>query len=270
MKPENRTPLGIIAGEGRLPVLLAQEARKSRPLVVVSIAEETVPELAEWASVLKRVHVGKIGGILRAFQDEGVQEIVMLGGVPKSVLFQPHKFDLTAWKILARTKKRGDQALFRSIAEEFEAHGFRIADQRDYLSPYLPTPGVLTRRKPTKSQQEDAEYAMELARQVAALDIGQTVVIKDGIPLAVEAIEGTDAAILRGGLLGKGGVVVAKAARPGHDFRFDVPTVGTATFKSLREAAASALVVEAGRTFLLDRDEFLAEADGMKLVVIAL
>lgn len=264
-------PLGVIAGGGRLPLLLAREAQaSSRRLVVVSIAAEPDPELRELASAFEQVPVGKIASILKAFETAGASELAILGSARKEELFRRHTLDWLALKILARAKTRGDQALFAAIADEFGSRGFRVVDQRDYLKTLAPSAGTLTRRKPSRAQARDAAQALELARQIAALDIGQTVVAKDGVPLAVEAIEGTDSAIQRGASLGGEGVVVAKAARPEHDFRFDVPTVGLGTLATLRQARAAMLVLEAQRTFLLDRDAFLRGADEAKIVVLAL
>jgi len=264
-------PLGIIAGGGRLPLLLAREAAsKGRRLVVVSIAAQPDPELRRIASAFEQIPVGKIASILRAFEREETTELAILGSARKDELFRRHRLDALALRILARAKTRGDQALFAAVADEFAARGFRVVDQREYLQSLVPLPGVLTRRKPSPQQEREAADALHLARQVAALDIGQTVVVKEGVPLAVEAIEGTDAAIRRGAQLGGEGVLVAKATRPEHDFRFDVPTVGLDTLETLCEVGAAMLVLEAHRTFLLDAERCVRRADEGNLVVLAL
>jgi DUF1009 family protein len=263
-------PLGVIAGAGRLPLLLVQEMRDVRPLVVVSVASQPDAALSEAAHAFHRIGLGRIHRILQAFEKSGASEIVLLGSVRKEVVLQPARLDWLALQILARTRTRGDQALLRAIADEFGRRGFAVADQRVYLRPLLAEQGVLTRRSPTRAQLDEAAVALDLARQVAGLDIGQTVVMRGGIPLSVEAMEGTDAAIRRGGALGGPGAIVAKAARVEHDFRFDVPTVGLDTLETLREIRAAVLALEAQRTFLLDRDAFLEGADDAEIAVVAL
>lgn len=263
-------PLGIIAGGGRLPVLLAQRAAHHRPVVVVSIAEKIQPELVASAARLERVPVGQIASILAVFDESGTKELAIIGSVRKDVVFRPTQLDWLALKILAQTRARGDQAILAAIGDEFARRGFVIADQRYHLGDIVPNAGPVTSRRIGKRAAEAAASAMALARSVADLDIGQTVVVKDGIPVAIEAIEGTDAAIRRGAELGGEGVVVAKAARPEHDFRFDVPTIGADTIHVLIEAHASMIVVEAGRTFLLDREECVRQADQAGLRIMAL
>lgn len=254
-----------------MPILLAQEShRGGRRLVVVSIASEPEPELSALVSVFERIPAGKIASILKVFEREGVRELTVLGSARKEELFRRRSLDALALKILAKTRMRGDQALLKAVVDEFTSRGFHVLDQREYLRALVPAAGALTRRKPSRRQKLEAMEALELARRVASLDIGQTVVLKNGVPLAVEAIEGTDAAIRRGAMLGGEGVVVAKAARPDHDFRFDVPTVGLDTIRTLRDVRAAMLVLEAERTFLLDREVFLSEAEAADVLVLAL
>ncbi len=266
---EDARPLGVIAGAGRLPVVLARVDHGARPLAVVSISNDPQPELRAAAHVFRHLSVGKIHEMLGVFHDAGATELVILGAVDKGVLFRPKQLDWLALKILAQARTRGSQSLFHAIADEFEARGFSVADQRTYLPPLVANAGALTRRKLGRAGRRDAEYALRLAREVARLDIGQAVAVKDGTPVAVEAMEGTDAAIRRAADLAGGGIVVAKATRPDHDFRFDVPTVGLDTLDVLVDVKASALVVEANRTFVLDRDELRERADANGLAILA-
>ena len=266
---DDARPLGVIAGAGRLPVLLTQAMRGVRPLAVVSIADEPQPELDPVADVFRHQSVGKIADMLRAFAEAGAEELVILGAVNKDVLFRPKQLDWLAVKILAQAKTRGSQSLFHAIADEFAARGFTVADQRTYLPALAPDEGPVTKRKLGRAGRRDAEHALRLAREVSRLDIGQTAVVKDGVPVAVEAMEGTDEAIRRAAKLAGSGIVVAKAARADHDFRFDVPTVGMDTIEVLMEAEAAALVVEASRTFVLDREELAARADNNGLAILA-
>ncbi|MBT3266082.1 UDP-2,3-diacylglucosamine diphosphatase LpxI [Candidatus Poribacteria bacterium] len=262
-------PLGVIAGAGRLPVVLTQVMQGARPLAIVSISNEPRPELSAAAHVFRHLSVGKIHEMLRVFDAAGATELVILGAVGKDVLFRPKQLDWLALKILAQAKTRGSQSLFRAIADEFGARGFTVADQRTYLPPLVATAGALTKGKPGRALRRDAEHALRLAREVARLDIGQAVAVKDGVPVAVEAMEGTDAVIRRAADLAGAGIVVAKAARPDHDFRFDVPTVGPDTIDALVEVDAAALAVEADRTFVLDRQELVERADANGLVIVA-
>lgn len=266
---EGPPPLGVIAGAGRLPVLLTQAVQGSRPLVIASITNAPSSELSSVAAVYRHLSVGKIHQILRTFGDAGASELVILGAVGKDVLFRPKQLDWLALKILAQAKTRGSQSLFHAIADEFASRGFTVADQRTYLPPLLAAEGALTSGKPSRAVRRDAEHALRLAREVAALDVGQTVAVKDGVPIAVEAMEGTDAAIRRAADLAGPGVVVAKASRPDHDFRFDVPTVGLDTVDTLIAVAAAALVVEADRTFVLDREEATSRADANGVAILA-
>jgi DUF1009 family protein len=250
-------------------VLLAHAMRGVRPLAVVSIAGEPQPELSAAADVFRHQSVGKLADMLRVFSDAGAEELVILGAVNKGVLFRPKQLDWLAVKILAQAKTRGSQSLFHAIADEFGARGFTVADQRTYLPALTPDEGPITKRKVRRSDRSDAEHALRLAREVSRLDIGQTAVVKDGVPVAIEAMEGTDEAIRRAAALAGAGIVVAKAAREDHDFRFDVPTVGLDTIAVLIAVDAAALVVEAGRTFVLDRDELATRADDNGLSILA-
>ena len=250
-------------------MLLTQAMRGSRSLAIVSIAAEPQPELRAAADVFRHQSVGKIADMLRVFSDTGVEELVILGAVNKDVLFRPKQLDWLAVKILAQAKTRGSQTLFHAIADEFGARGFTVADQRTYLPALTPDDGPITKRKISRSARGDAEHALRLAREVSRLDIGQTAVVKNGVPVAIEAMEGTDEAIRRAAALAGAGIVVAKAAREDHDFRFDVPTVGLDTIAILIEVDAAALVVEADRTFVLDRDELAARADENGLAIVA-
>lgn len=266
---DDARPLGVIAGAGRLPVLLTEAVHGARPLAIACISATPQPELTAAADAYHHLSVGKIHEMLRFFDAAGASELVILGAVGKDVLFRPKQLDWLALKILAQAKTRGSQSLFHAIADEFGARGFTVADQRTYLPPLLATDGVLTRRRPSRAARRDIPHALRLAREVAALDIGQMVVVKDGVPVAVEAMEGTDAAIRRAADLAGPGIVVAKASRPDHDFRFDVPTVGLDTIDALIAVDAAALVVEADRTFVLDREDVVARADANGLAIVA-
>jgi DUF1009 family protein len=195
----------------------------------------------------------------------------LIGKVYKGVLLKPLWLDSLSRKILvkSRNKRKIEYSILKILVEELESMGFVVIDQRRFLSSLLFKAGVLTKRKPSKSEWQDIRYGIDLARKMAGLDIGQTVVVKNQIPLAIEAMEGTDETILRGGQLGGDGVVVAKAASIDHDFRFDVPTVGASTIKVMKECSAKVLAIDAERTFLLDAENVIKEANESKISIVA-
>ena len=268
----NTQKLGIIAGSGDLPELLASEAKQhNRQPVVICVTKEYSPNLPMVASEFYQFHVGQLKKIIKTLRDAKIQELALIGKVHKDVLLKPLWLDSLSRKILAkiRNKRKGDRSILKALVEELESMGFVVIDQRRFLSSLLFKAGVFTKRKPSKSEWQDIRYGIDLARKIADLDIGQTVVVKNQIPLAIEAIEGTDETIRRGGELGGGGVVVAKAASPNHDFRFDVPTVGASTIEVMKESTAAVLALDAERTFLLDSENVIKEANENKILIVA-
>jgi len=267
----NTQKLGIIAGSGDLPELLAHEAKRhGRQTVVISVTNNPSPNLPAIASEFYKFHVGQLKKIIKAFRDAKVQKLVLIGKIHKGVLLKPIWLDSLSLKILKKAKKRDDHSILESLVEELESMGFILIDQRRFLSSLLPKAGVLTKKQPSKSEWLDIHYGIDLARKVAGLDIGQTVVVKNQMPLAIEAIEGTDETIRRGGQLGGKGIVVAKAAKANHDFRFDVPTVGLGTLDVMKEANAAALAIGAESTFLLNAQDVVKEADKHKISIVAM
>lgn len=262
--------IGIIAGSGPLPLLAAREAKAAgRMVVVVAIREEADPALEAVADRLHWVGVGQLGGLIRALKRDGVNEAVMVGKVRMSHLFTRVRPDVRGSLLYLRLKDRRGDSIMEGVAQELERAGISLLECTRFLSGVLVEHAVLTRRAPTPREWEDIRFGQEIARTVAQSKIGQTVVVKNGTVLAVEAIEGTDAAVRRGGELGREGVVVVKACRPEHDFRFDVPVIGPTTIAVLREVRGTALAVEAKRTLLLDREEALALADEAGIAVVA-
>ncbi len=263
--------LGVIAGAGVLPVILTQEARDAgRQMIVVSITKDVDERLSSLATEFYQIGAGQFKKILDTLVKIGVKETVVIGRVSKDLLFKPMHLDIRAIKILSKLRNKSDPSIFGAIAEEIESTGIKLIDQRLYLGKLLLQKGVMTKRKLSRDQERDVEYGVDLARKVAELGIGQTVVVKDQVPLAIEAIEGTDEAIRRGGKLCKDGAVVAKVARTDHDFRFDVPTVGPDTIDVLAESKAADLVIEAGKTFLLEPEETIRKANkaNISLVIV--
>ncbi len=262
--------LGIIAGGGRLPFVAAAEARaKGRRVVAVAVREETDPTLAEHVDAIHWVQVGQLGAVVRALKAEGAVETLMLGKVRITHLFSQVRPDLLGAKVLLAARDLRGDTILEAIAAALAAEGIRVLETPPFLGPLLVRPGRLSRRGPLPGEQKDMLLGRTVARQLASLRIGQTVVLKQGTILAVESVEGTDAAVRRGGELGRGGVVVVKVGRPDQDLRFDLPTVGPDTLVALREASATALALDAGRTLLIDREQFVAEADRLDLAVVA-
>ena len=262
--------LGIIAGAGELPVLLAQAAiEQGRPPFVIQVTKSSSERLSGITPEIYSFGIGQLQKMTRTLLDSGIRDVALIGKVHKGILLRPFQVDRVAAKILATTRQKGAVAIVSAIIDYLESNGLRVIEQHQFLQHLLPSPGVLTEKQPTESQWTDLRYAIHLARQIADLNIGQTVVVKDGIPLAIEAIEDTDEAIRRGGRLGNKGVVVGKAASASHDFRVDVPTVGTETLSVLHEVRASVLAIEANRTFILDRTELCRQADRWKICIVA-
>ncbi len=262
--------VGIIAGSGPLPILAAREAKASgHTVIVVAIREEADPRVEAEADRLHWVGVGQLGGLIRAFKEDGVREAVMVGQVRMGHLFSRIRPDVRGALLYLRLKDRQGDSIMEAIAQELQGEGIALLDCTRFLTGVLVEQGVLSQRAPTAQERDDIRFGQEVARTVARLKIGQTVVVKNATVLAVEAIEGTDAAVRRGAELGKDGVVVVKVCRPDHDFRFDVPVIGLRTISVLREVGGAALAVEAKRTLFLDREEALALADESGIAVVA-
>ena len=261
--------VGILAGGGRLPFVAAAEARKQGLRVVaVAMREETDPSLADRVDAIHWIRVGQLGATVRALRKERVTDLLLLGKVELTRLFSRARPDLLGAKVLLKARDFRGDSLVEAIIEALEAEGIQVLETPPFLGPLLLQAGRLTRRGPTGREQRDIDLGRNIARQIAALRIGQTVVVKHGTVLAVESLEGTDAAIRRGGELGRGGVVVVKVSRPDQDLRFDLPTIGAETLLALREASATALALDAGRTLLLDREQFVTGANELDLAVV--
>jgi hypothetical protein len=262
-------PLGLIAGNGPLPVLVATEAR-ARGVAVVAVGHvgETRPELEELVQRMHWVGVGELEALIHGLRRGNVQEVVMIGGIDKRRSLKDLRLDGRALKLLQRLWGRGDDSLLGALAAELEAEGMRVLSSRDLLASRLAPRGVLAAAEPTLQQMADVRLGIGVLNQVGPLDIGQTVVVKEGVILAVEAVEGTDEAIVRGGELGGGGAVVVKGSKPRQDLRFDVPAVGSGTLRSMERVGAKVLALEAGNTLLLDGHEMIETAARMEICLL--
>lgn len=280
MTPDRDEPVGLLAAAGRFPFSFADKARQvGRKVVCVGIRDMADPTLAERVWRFHWTGPGQIGRMIRLFRQEGVRRLVMAGKVQKAdLLYRP-------WRVVAmRPDLRGlrayffrkrqdnkDDSLLLALIDEFARDGLTFDSALDLCPELLVTPGVLTRRAPTAAERADITFGWEMAKEMGRLDVGQSVVVKDQNVLAVEAIEGTDQAILRAGQYCRmGGFTVVKVAKPQQDMRFDVPTVGTKTIESLHAAKGRVLAVEAGKTILLDQAETIALADRLGITIVAL
>ncbi|MDP1916690.1 MAG: UDP-2,3-diacylglucosamine diphosphatase LpxI [Myxococcales bacterium] len=261
--------IGLIAGNGRFPTIFAQAAR-AKGLAVHAVAHELEadPSLSQQVDSLTWVKVGQLDGILTGFKSKGVTEAVMAGGIGRIRSFTQARPDLGALKVAASLRSMRDDEMLRAVAAYFEKHGVRIVAPTDYVPEVLAGTGHLAGPAPTKDQLRDAEVGHEVATALGQVDVGQTVMVKDGAVLAVEAVEGTDEAIRRGGKYGGKGAVVVKRSKPGQDLRFDLPAVGPMTLEVMREAGASALIVEAGKTVLLDKAQLFKWADRLSIAIV--
>ena len=270
--PTNGKRIGLIAGNGRFPIIFADNARKLGYFVsAVAHIGEAEPELEQHVDRIHWIKIGQLNKLINAFKTDGIQQAVMLGGVKKTHVFTTVRPDLRAVALFARVALWKDDDILREIAAEIERAGITICESTFGLEGILVEEGTLTSRAPTKKEWDDIRYGWEVAHEIGRLDIGQCVVIKDKVVVAVEAVEGTDGAIKRGGELAKDGAVVVKRCKPQQDLRFDLPTVGPRTIEIMASVNASVLAVEAGRTILLDREIMLdmARSAGIAIVGIA-
>lgn len=261
--------IGLIAGNGAFPLLFARTARQEG-LGVVAVAHEgeTAAELATEVDSITWVKVGQLDTIIRTFQAHGVRRAVMAGGIRKAALMAQFAPDDRALRFLASLSQWTDDALLRGVAAELESEGIAVVASTLFLASILTPAGTLTVREPDEAQWLDIRYGMAVAKGVGAWDVGQTVVVKARMVLAVEALEGTDAALRRGGALARGGAVAVKVSKPGQDLRFDVPAIGPATIAVCAEAGIAVLALEAERTLLLERTQLMAAARAADIALV--
>ena len=265
--------LGIIAGNGEFPLILARAARAQGHRVVAAAFEgETNAGIEKVADEVEWVRIGQLSKLINVFTSRGVTQAVMAGGVTPSNLFKNLSLDMRMIAAAARLKVRNAEAIFGAVAAELKKDGVELLDPRPFLGDSVPKAGCLTRGRPGSDQQDDIAFGLKIAKAVSALDIGQTVVVKQGTVLAVEGFEGSDECIKRGGALAgeKGGSVVVKVSKPNQDFRFDIPCVGMRTIESCAANRIAVLAVEAGCTLLLDKEKVLdaAEKHGLSMVAV--
>ncbi len=262
---------GLIAGNGRFPFLVLEGARSQGiDMAVIAIKEEADPELAKRAPRLHWVSLGELSKTIDLLHKEGVTQAVMAGQVKHNKIFSAIRPDWKLAKLLFALPKKNTDSLIGAVAKVLEDEGIRLVDSTLFLKPLLPQAGVLTRRTPSADESADMAYGLGVARNIASMDIGQTVVVSSQACVAGEAMEGTDETIARAARLAAGKpLVVIKVSKPKQDMRFDVPVVGLPTIATMRTAGATALAVDAERTLLFDREALLAAADDAGIAIQA-
>lgn len=267
----NGERIGLIAGNGRFPIIFADNARKlGYHVSAVAHEGETEPELAGHVDRIHWIKIGQLSKLIKAFKADKVHQAVMLGGIKKTHMFTTLRPDLRTLAMATRLAFRKDDDILRELAKELEGEGIAICESTFGLEGILAEEGTLTTRAPSEKEWEDIRYGWEVAHDIGRLDIGQCVVIKDRVVVAVEAVEGTDGAIKRGGDLAKGGAVVVKRSKPQQDLRFDLPAVGPRTIEVMASVKASVLAIEAGRTVLLDREIMLDKARSARIAIVGI
>ena len=263
--------IGIIAGGGQFPLLFAKAARDAgRRVVVVAFRGETEQDLTALADAVCWVKLGQLGKLTSFFHNEGVGETVFLGTITKTRIFRDVMPDFKALTLWNKIDRKQDDAILRAIARSLEGEGIKVLESTLFLQHLLFPQGVLTKKKPNKEQWQDIEFGWRNAKAIGELDIGQCIVVRDCAVLAVEAIDGTDATILRGGKLAGEKAVVVKVRKPDQDFRFDLPATGPKTIDNMISVKASVLAVEAGQSLLFDREKMLQMASEAGIVVVGL
>ena len=267
----NSNSWGLIAGNGRFPFLVLEGARSQGiDMAVIAIKEEADPELAKLAPRLHWVSLGELSKTIDLLRQEGVTQAVMAGQVKHNKIFSAIRPDWKLAKLLFSLPKKNTDSLIGAVAKVLEDEGIRLVDSTIFLKLLLPEPGVLTRRAPNQDEAADMAYGLGIARHLAGLDIGQTVVVASQACVAVEAMEGTDETITRAARLAAGKpLVVVKVSKPGQDMRFDVPVVGLPTIATMKSAGATSLAIDAQRTLLFDRAALIAAANDAGIAIQA-
>jgi UDP-2,3-diacylglucosamine hydrolase len=261
--------VGLIAGSGTFPLRFAESARASGHRVIAAAhVGETDRSIESLADEVTWVHVGQFGKIVKAFRAAGVTEAAMAGGITKVRVFGGLRPDLLALKYAAKVSSWNDDGLLRFIAGMFESEGIRIIDSTRYCPDIFGREGLYTNKGLDDAQRRDVDLGLQVARALGAVDVGQTVCVKGGSVVAVEAVEGTDRCLARAGELAGKGVVVVKTAKPQQDMRFDVPCIGPDTIDVCRKIGAAVVAIEAGRTLVLDEDETVRRAEKAGIVLV--
>lgn len=262
---------GLIAGNGKFPFLVLDGARRRGiEMVVAAIKEETEPAIEKHAVRVEWMGVGQLGRLIRFFKREGVTHAMMAGQVRHQQIFRINALpDIRMIKLLARLPVKNTDSLIGAVADDLASEGITLVESTRFLEMLVAETGPLTRRPPSRDERADIEYGRSVAREIAKLDLGQSIAVKDRAVVAIEAMEGTDAVIERAGEITRGrSFVLIKVAKPDQDMRFDVPVIGVATIEALARAGGTALSVTAGKTLLFDKEELIALANKHNISVV--
>lgn len=262
--------IGLIAGSGQFPLIFSKVARqKGYAVYAVAHLKETDPAIASHVEGIEWIHLGQVKRLLKFFKLHEITEAVMMGAIQKTRMFSDIRPDTKALALIAEMRHTHDDGLLRAFAGLLSREGIQIRPSTMLLPEMLAPEGCWTRRKPGKDELADMDLGWRLAKEIGQLDIGQCIVVAGGTVLAVEAIDGTDATIRRGGELGNGRAVVVKVCKPAQDNRFDIPAVGVQTIRTMKEAGAGVLVIEAGKAVVFDREEMISQADAFGIAIVA-
>lgn len=264
--------LGLIAGKGDLPKAIASEAKKNGYRVIaIALQPSADDSLRPFVDDFYKIHIGRFDEIIKLLKKFSIKETIMAGKVSKGLLYQNKKGlmpDIRAIKFLLSLKDYSDNTLMQAISSELKKDGITLLKTTTFTKNLLTPEGVLTKKHPQKNHWRDIEFGWKIAKEIGRLDIGQTIVVKEAAVMAVEAIEGTDEAIIRGGNLAKDGAVVIKVSRPNQDMRLDVPVVGFDTLFSVKKAHAEVLALEAEKSIIIDKEDFIKLADKVGIIVV--
>ena len=262
--------IGIIAGGGQFPLMAADSAKKQGiGVIAVAFEGEADPDLGERVDEIVWIRLGQLGKLIDAFKKRSVDKALMAGSINKSRMFGNAKPDLRGLTFVSKFALFHDDSILRALADELKGEGIEIVDSTLYLPELLAVEGCYTKRKPSKKEKADIEVGWKIAGELGRLDVGQCVVVRNKTVLALEAIDGTNATIIRGGKIAGEKAVVVKVSKPDQDLRFDVPSVGPETINSMIEVKASVLAVEAGKTLIFDKEEMIKLADKNRISIVS-
>jgi UDP-2,3-diacylglucosamine hydrolase len=272
----SKKSLGLVAGEGKLPAILAQSAKeKGYRVVGFALSPAAGEQIEHIVDALYQIAPGQLGRNRQLFDKESLKQAVFVGKVPKlNLLRNIHKLDWTAIRIISKLPNLNDDAIQFAVGDFMESSGIKVLTQSEFLRDLFPEVGALTKRQPTAHEYADIDYGFKVAKEIARLDIGQTVIVRNRMVLAIEAIEGTDEAIKRAANYARGPVVVVKVAKPNQDQRFDIPTVGMSTLESMLSSEhdsseGGVLAIEAKETMVVEQDEMIKFCDAHNMAMVA-
>lgn len=263
--------IGLIAGNGQFPILFSKAAKaKGYGVYAVAHKNETDSGIEAHSDMVEWIYIGQIRRIIKFFKKNNIGQAVLVGGITKTKMFSDVRPDTKAISLIAGMRHTHDDGILRGFVNVLEKEGIQIHPSTFLLPELLASPGCWTKRKPSRSDNKDIELGWKLAKEIGRLDIGQCVVVGGGSVLAVEAIDGTDATIQRGGQLGRGSAVVVKVCKPQQDTRFDIPAVGVQTIRTMHKAGAKVLGIEAGKAVVFDKKEMIDLANEVDITIVAI